>query len=76
MTKDEELLLEITTVDLLAKEFQHHDKCYHDYTQVLYTTKTKTPVNEKDNFEDVCCLTENDVITSQKCVSMNILIHI
>ena len=75
MTKDKELLLEITKVDLLAKEFQHHDKCYHDYTQVLYTAKTKTPVNEKGNFEDVCRLTE-DVIASQKCVSMNILIDV
>ena len=76
MTKDEELLLEITKVDLLAKEFQHHDKCYHDYTRVLYTTKTKTPVNEKGNFEDLCRLTEDDVIASQKCVSMNILIDV
>ena len=35
MTGDEELLSEITEVDLAAKEFKHHDKCYGDYTRVL-----------------------------------------
>ena len=36
------------------EEFKRHDKCYRDYTRALYATKTKTPVNEKGNFEDVC----------------------
>ena len=47
VTEDEELLLKITEVDLVAKEFRRHGKCYRDYTRVLYATKTKTPVNEK-----------------------------
>ena len=47
MTEDEEPLLKITEVDLVAKEFKRHDKCYRDCTRVLYATKTKTPVNEK-----------------------------
>ena len=76
MTEDEESLSEITEVDLVAKEFKRHDKCYHDYTRVLYATKTKTPVNEKCNFEDVCRLIDDDVIVSRKCVSMNILIDV
>ena len=28
MTEDEELLLEITGVDLVVKEFKRHDECY------------------------------------------------
>ena len=46
MTEDEELLLQVTEADLVAKEFKRHDKCCRDYTRVLYTTKTKTLINE------------------------------
>ena len=35
MKKDEELLLNITGVDLIAKEFMMHMKCYKDYIRVL-----------------------------------------
>ena len=78
MTKDEELLLEIIKVDLVVKEFKRHGKCYRDYTRVLYATKTKKPVNEKGNFEDVCRLIEDDVVAlrKRKCVSMNVLINV
>ena len=76
MTEDENLLLEITEVDLVAKEFKSHDKCYPDYTRVLYATKTKTPVNEKGNFEDICRQRKDDVIASQKCGSMDVLINV
>ena len=46
------------------------------YTHVLDATKTKTPAYEKGNFEDVSHLIEDDVIASQKCVLMNILIDV
>ena len=52
MTEEEELILEITEVDLGAKEITRHDKCYRDYTQMLYAIKTKTPGNEKGNFKE------------------------
>ena len=76
MTEDEEFCLEITEVDLVAKEFTRHDRCYCDYIRVLYATKTKTTVNKKGNFENVCHLIEDYVIASQKCVSMNVLIDV
>ena len=38
--EDEELLLEITEVDLVAKYFKRHDKCYRDYTTCDYTLRT------------------------------------
>ena len=41
-----------------------------------FTQPRPTPVNEKGNFEDVCRLIEDDVIASQKCVSMNVLIDV
>ena len=65
MTEDEELLLEIIKVDLVVKEFKRHGKCHRDYTWVLYATKTKKPVNEKGNFEDVCRLIEDDVVACE-----------
>ena len=58
---------------LLQKEFTRHDRCYCDYIRVLYATKTKTTVNEKGGFENVCHLIEDYLIASQKCVSMNVL---
>lgn len=76
MKDDEALLLEIKDVDLIAKEFKRHEKCYRDYTRILYVTKPKTPVNEKGNFEEVCRVIEDDVIASHKSVSMNVLIDI
>ena len=76
MIKDKEVLLDITEVDLVAKEFKRHDKCYRDYTRVIFANKIKIPVNEKGNFEDVCRLIEDDIIESQKWVSMNVLIDV
>ena len=76
MIEDEEILLDIAEVNLVAKEFKHHDKCYRDYTRVIYANKIKIRVNEKGNFEDVCRLIEDDIIESQKWVSMNVLIDV
>ena len=76
MIKDEEVLLDITEVDLVAKELKRHGKCYRDYSRVIYANKIKIPVNEKRHFEDVCRLIEDDIIESQKWVSVNVLIDV
>ena len=41
MTEDEELILEITEVDLGAKEITRHEKCYRHYTQILMQSRPK-----------------------------------
>ena len=30
------MLMDITGKDLIAREFQTHEKCYQDYTRILY----------------------------------------
>ena len=40
ITEDEELLLEITEVDLVAIEFKRNDKWYQGYTTCDYTLRT------------------------------------
>ena len=39
LRKDETFLLEIHEVDLISKEFKNHEKCYRDYTRILYPNK-------------------------------------
>ena len=36
MKNDTLMLLAINGVDLIAKEFKKHDKCYRDYTRIIY----------------------------------------
>ena len=36
MKNDEHMLLIINDVDLIAKEYKTHDKCYCDYTRIFY----------------------------------------
>ena len=39
---DERMQLAVKGVDLIAKELKKHDKCYRDYTRVLYDDASKT----------------------------------
>ena len=54
LRKDETFLLEIHEVDLVAKEIKDHEKCYHDYTRILYPNENQSTVNEKGHFKDAC----------------------
>ena len=53
----------VNGVDLIAKEFKKHDKCYRDYTRVLYddASKTKELVYDIGNYEAVTQIIEEQV---------------
>ena len=76
LRKDETLLLEIHEVDLIVKEFKNHEKCYRDYTRILYPNENQSTVNEKGDFKAVCDVIEKEVISLSKVVSMNALIDV
>ena len=77
LRKDETLLLDIPEVHLIAKEFKNHEKCYRDYTRILfYPNKNQSTVNKKGDFKAVCDVIEKEVISLSKAVSMNVSIDL
>ena len=46
------MLLEIHEVDLIAKEFKKHDKCYRNYTRLIYENleHEKNPMTFSENY--------------------------
>ena len=74
MRNNEDFLLDIRDVDLLAKEFQVHDKCRLDYTRKRDSNEN----GEKDiqtfgNFDAVKNFSDH-VLKNNQAVSMS-LIH-
>ena len=79
LRSDVTMLGMINGIDLIAKEFRKHEKCYRDYTRVLFetsTNRTGEEVYDKGNFLDVCSVIDNDVLAERKCISMQTLINI
>ena len=73
---DQNMLLEIQDKDLIAKEFQKHEKCYRNYTEILYKYEpTEAQVYDTGNYERVCNIIEEEVIQSYKYISMKTLIE-
>ena len=52
LKNDERMLLEIHEVDLIAKEFKKHDKCYRNYTRLIYENleQEKNPMTFSENY--------------------------
>ena len=52
---DEGILLEIHEVDLIAKEFEKHNKCYCDYTRLIYENleQEKNPIYSTGDYDAV-----------------------
>ena len=78
LKKDEEMLLEIQDLDLIAKEFKKHDKCYRDYTRLIYDSleEEKNPIYCSGDYEAVVKIIEEQVISQFKCVSMTVLMAV
>ena len=69
---DEQMLMEIRDQDLIAKEFRKHEKCYRDYTRILYKNEpSEEPVYDRGNYESVRRIIEEDVIKYNKCSDCN-----
>ena len=73
LSKDETLSLAIHEVNLIAKEFKNHEKCYRDYTRTLYPNENQSTVNGKGDFKAVCDVIEKEAISLSKAVSMSVL---
>ena len=73
---DEEMVLAVNSVDMIAKEFKKHDNCYRDYTRVIYSEfkEQQQSVYDSVNYEAVCKIIADQVIGEFKCVSMETLI--
>ena len=76
LRKDNKLLLTIKGVDLLAKEFKNHEKCYRDYTRIIYQNENKCTVYEKGDFKAVCDIIDREVISLSKAISMDVIIDV
>ena len=58
------MVLAVNSVDLIAKEFKKHDKCYRDYTRVIYSEfkDQQQSVYDSGNYEAVCKIIADQVI--------------
>ena len=72
------MLLHIHEVDLTAKEFKKHDKCYRDYTRRIYENleQEKNPIYSTENYDVVVNIIEEQVFRQFKCVSMTVLMTV
>ena len=55
LKSDKGMLLEIHEVGLIAKEFKKQDKCYRDYTRLIYENleQEKNPIYSTGNYDAV-----------------------
>ena len=75
MKKDEELLLSIRGVDLIAKEFMMHMKCYKDYIRVLSQSAhdEKECLREVGDFNAIKNFIQNQILCNNHTVSITAL---
>ena len=73
---DDKLLVEIAGQDLIAREFQKHEKCYRDYTRILYSGESKhSCIYESGDYKAVCEIIKYEVIAYYKCISLETIIE-
>ena len=70
--------LEIDEVDLIAKKFNKHDKCYRDYTRFIYENlqQKKNPIYSTGDYDAVVKIKEEQVIRQFKCFSKTVLMTV
>ena len=75
---DLQMIVAVRETDLIAKEFQKHDKCYLDYTRVV-RKRAESAENVSDDqlgdYDAVLSLVEHDIIGGQQCLSMETLMN-
>ena len=75
---DKDMIVAVAGTDLIAKEFQKHEKCYRDYTRVVRENASETEKDEdevKGNFDAVISMVDNDVLPGQQFISMETLMN-
>ena len=74
---NEKMLTDIKGKDLIAREFKTHEKCYRDYTRILYEKEPqKGQIYDKGDYEKVYNITEEQVIQFNVCIYLFIKIDI
>ena len=73
---DKKMLSDVERKDLIATEFKTHEKCYRDYTLILYEKESQNgQIYDKSNYEKVCSIIEEQVIQSNVCISMKLIME-
>ena len=75
LKNDLAMLASVTDIDLTAKKFSKHGKCYLEYTRITRGESANTStISEKSdiqcNFDAVCEVIEKRVLEEQQCLSM------
>ena len=75
--KDEQLLLRIKGVDLIAKEMQVHRICQIDYTRIITLKSKPSEADETEfkcgDFESVKSFISGSILTLNQAVSVTVL---
>eukprot|EP00112_Aurelia_sp_Birch-Aquarium-sp1_P017646 Seg411.7 transcript_id=Seg411.7/GoldUCD/mRNA.D3Y31 product="hypothetical protein" protein_id=Seg411.7/GoldUCD/D3Y31 len=75
---DKDMVVAVAETDLIAKEFQKHEKCYREYTRVVRESASEMEKDQdevKGNFDAVLSMVDNDVLQGQQCISMETLMN-
>lgn len=76
---DQDMIATAAGTDLIAREFQKHEKCYREYTRVVRDHNEAAEVNNADesngNLDAVLFMIDNDVLHGQQCLSMETLMN-
>ena len=76
---DLEMITAVTETDLIAKEFQKHQKCYLEYTRIVWeedgAIENAGDDISRGSYDAVVSLVQNDIIEGQQCLSMEILMR-
>ena len=71
------MLSAIGDKSLIVKEFKTHNKCYRDYTRIVFqdNKEDNQSVYEKGNYDLVCEIVDFEIIQNHKCLSMDTLLE-
>ena len=76
---DEEMVILVSDTDLIAKEFQKHEKCYRDYTRVarecVAEARKEDDGAQGGNFDAVLDMIDQDILQGQQCISMETIME-
>ena len=73
---DEKMLRDITRKALIAREFKTYEKCYRDYTRILYEEQPeKGQIYDVGDYENVCSTIEEQVNQSNVCISIKLIVE-
>ena len=76
LRNDEEMLIAVQDVDLIAKDFQRHEYCYREYTRLVWDKGQNENIETTGrfgNFEAVCEVVDDHIIGGRQCISMEYL---